>query len=143
MPQLAANPPIRTLPLFAKRWLFSATLVFAIYNPSGHSYFHWIRDTAGSTALKTVAGVFLLGAGAAIVAMANSALSLLGIAAVLALILASIMFRIGLGWFAFADVEITTYTVLLWISTIIAVGLSWSFIQRRLSGEKDVVKSFQ
>lgn len=141
MPKLAENPPIRPLPLLAKRWLLSATLVFATYNPSGHSYYHWIRDTAGSTALKSLAGIFLLCAAAAILRMASEALSFLGIATVLALILAGIMLRIGLGWFAFADVEVTTYTVLLWISTIIGMGLSWSFLQRRLSGEKDVVKS--
>jgi Family of unknown function (DUF6524) len=141
VPNLVANPPIKPVSLLAKRWLISAAVVFATYNPSGHSYYHWLMRPEGSTPLKAAAGIFLLASATALARMAYVSLGYAGIGAVVAIIFGSILFRIGLGWFGFADVVFTTYTVLLWISTVLGVGLSWSYFQRRLSGEKYVLKS--
>ena len=141
MPQLAINPPIKPVSLIAKRWLLATTVVFATYNPSGHSYWHWATATGGSTPLKVLAGIALLTLLAAIVRMAFSSIGYVGIAFVLSLIMASIMFRAGLGWLVFEDVRITQVTILLWISTVIGFGLSWSFLQRRISGEKEILRN--
>ena len=141
MASLTKNPPINPLPLVAKRWLISAIVVFGIYNPSGHSYYHWATDGRGSLALKLVVGIFLLAAIVALVRMAFLSIGYRGIAAVLSLIYGRILFRVGLGWFEFADVDIETYAILVWISTILGVGISWSFFQRRISGDKYVIKT--
>jgi len=141
MASLTKNPPINPLPLVAKRWLISAAVVFGIYNPSGHSYYHWATDGSASLTLKLVVGIFLLAAFVALVRMAFLSIGYRGIAAVLSLIYGGILFRVGLGWFALADVDIETYAILLWVSTIIGVGISWSFFQRRISGDKYVIKT--
>ena len=62
MPKLAANPPIKPVQLVTRRWLIAATLVFATYNPSGHSWWHWATTPGGSSSLKACTGIFLLAA---------------------------------------------------------------------------------
>ena len=141
MASLTKNPPINPLPLVTKRWLISAAVVFSIYNPSGHSYYHWATDGRGSLSLKLVVGIFLLAAIVALVRMAFLSIGFRGIAAVLSLIYGSILFRVGLGWFEFVDVDIETYAILIWVSTVLGVGISWSFFQRRISGDKYVIKT--
>src|SRR5215470_9735489 len=140
MASLTRNPPINPLPLVAKRWLISAAVVFGTYNPSGHSYYHWATDGTGSLTLRLAVGIFLLAAIVALVRMAFLSIGYLGIVAVLSLIYGSILFRVGLGWFEFVDVDVETYAILIWVSTIIGVGISWSFFQRRISGDKYVIK---
>jgi hypothetical protein len=139
MPSLAVNPPIKPVSKIAKRWLLAATVVFATYNPSGHSYWHWATGAGGSVSLKVLAGIALFTLLAAIVRMAFVSIGYVGIAFVLSMIMASMLFRAGLGWLVFEDIRITQVTILLWISTVLGIGLSWSFLQRRISGEKDVV----
>jgi hypothetical protein len=142
MPKLAANPPIKPFRLVAYRCLLSAGLVFATWNPSGQSYWHWATGQSHAPALKACVGIFLLAAWVAVARMAFAALGYRGIAAVVSLIIGAILFRVGLGWLIFADVTVTSYTILLWISTVLGLGLSWAFLQRRISGEKYVVKYF-
>ena len=141
MASLTRNPPINPLPLVAKRWLICAVVVFGTYNPSGHSFYHWARDSAVSFPLRLVVGIFLFTAIVALVRMAFLSIGYRGIVAVLSLIYGSILFRVGLGWFAFADVDVETYAILVWISTILGIGISWSFFQRRISGDKYVIKT--
>ncbi len=46
---------------FVVRWLLSMLIVFATYNPTGFSYYHWIfGDVPGDWAAKTLIGCFLL-----------------------------------------------------------------------------------
>ena len=80
MAHLAINLPIKPVSLIAKRWLLATTVVFATYNPSGHSYWHWATATGGSTALKVLAGIALLTLLVAIVRMAFSSIGYVGIA---------------------------------------------------------------
>jgi hypothetical protein len=141
MPHLAVNLPIKPVSLIAKRWFLAATVVFATYNPSGHSYWHWVTDPVGWTPIKVLAGIALLALLVAIVRMAFASIGYVGIAFVLSLIMASMLFRAGLGWLVFEDVRITQVTILLWISTVLGFGLSWSFLQRRISGEREILRN--
>ena len=141
MASLIKNPPIKPLSLLGKRWSICAAVVFGIYNPSGHSYYHWAGDGSVSFPLRLLVGIFLLAAIVALVRMAFLAIGYRGIVAVLSLIYGGILFRVGLGWFDFADVDVETYAILVWISTILGIGVSWSFFQRRISGDKYVLKS--
>jgi hypothetical protein len=138
---LTKNPPIHPVSLVAKRWSICAAVVFGTYNPSGHSYYHWAGDSSASFPFRLLVGIFLLAAVVALVRMAFLSIGYRGIVAVLSLIYSGILFRVGLGWFDFADVEVETYAILLWISTILGVGISWSFFQRRISGDKYVIKT--
>lgn len=140
MPRLAENPPIQAFSLLAKRWLLATGTVFAVYNPSGRSYYHWMTSPTGQSSLKLLAGVVLLTMLVAISRMAYSALGLRGSLAVFALLIASVLFRLGLGWLEFRQIDVTTYTLLLWFSTLLGVGMSWAFFERRIAGDKYALK---
>jgi Family of unknown function (DUF6524) len=41
------------------RWLVALFGVFATYNPSGYSYYHWLQHDGGYVSLRVLAGVAL------------------------------------------------------------------------------------
>jgi hypothetical protein len=141
MPRLDVNPPLHVVSLFARRWLLAALLVFGAYNPSGNSYYHWISSTESLTTTQICVGILLLTGLVTIARMAFLSIGYFGVAAISLMVLMGITFGVGLGFFGFQDVEITTYLVLFWIALVLGVGTSWSFVQKRLSGERDVLRS--
>ncbi|WP_207461227.1 DUF6524 family protein [Azospirillum sp. SYSU D00513] len=139
-PRLGVRPPLRPLSLLFKRWLLSASLVFGTYNPSGFSYLHWVWDSPELTSEHFFVGILLVSVVMAIARMAFLSLGYFGITAALAGIVMSYALGAGLDLFALADVEFTTYTLLFWITGVLAVGTSWSFFQERISGERDILR---
>jgi hypothetical protein len=141
MPRLDTNPPLKLFRLFFLRWLLAAFLVFGTYNPSGTSYYHWVADAPELSPTKITAGILLLGLIVAVLRMAFMSTGYIGTAALALTVLMGIVFAAGLGLFEFEDVSFTTYTIELILSVVVGVGLSWSFIQKRLSGERDVLRT--
>lgn len=140
MARLTVASQVKPFQTVATRWLMAATLVFGTYNPSGDSYFHWIRDSARITPVQAAVGIFLLVAWVAVGRIAFVALWFRGVGVVLSLIFAGIMATIGLGWSTFQDMRITGYTILFWVTTILAVGMSWAILQKAITGERDVIR---
>ena len=141
MPRLDANPPINFAALFFKRWLMSATLIFGSYNPSGTSYYHWATATPGLTPVQAFTGILLLGLVVAFFRTAYLSIGYVGAGTVAVLITMSIILAVGLGLVDFDHVAVTTYMIELWITIVLAVGVGWAFLQRRISGERDILRS--
>jgi hypothetical protein len=141
MPRLDTNPPLKLFRLFFLRWLLAAFLVFGTYNPSGTSYCHWVADAPELSPTKITTGILLLALIVAVLRMAFMSTGYIGTAALALTVLMGIVFAAGLGLFEFEDVSFTTYTIELILSVVVGVGLSWSFIQKRLSGERDVLRT--
>jgi len=141
MARLDINPPVDFVRLFARRGLMATTLVFATYNPSGYSYFHWVTQGGDLTTFQFFVGVGLLTCLVAFGRMAFLTIGYFGVTALSLLVIMSLIAGVGLGFFAFDDVHITTYFVLFWIALVIGVGTSWSFVQKRISGERDVLRT--
>ena len=140
MPKLDANPRVHFTRMLFNRWLMSASVVFSAYNPSGYSYYHWVTQTEGFSPLQVLAGLAIFISALAIARMAFLSVGYIGSAIIAALVMMAIVFCVGLDFIEMEDVEITTYTVQFWISFVLAVGTGWSFIQRRISGERDVIR---
>ena len=126
---------------FIWRWAGSIILVLATYNPSGHSYLHWVKAAFSADSLGAhhffMGCILLAGWTILTVATANS-LGKLGALLVAALIGTAMwsLAQIGL-------VHAETTTALIWLlllalATLLAVGLSWSHLWRRLSGQLEV-----
>lgn len=141
MARLDINPPIDFPRLFLRRGLLATTLVFGTYNPSGHSYYHWLTQVDGFTIAKIFVGIALFSGLVALARMAFLSIGYFGMGALSLMAMMSLTAGVGLGLFQFADIHITTYFVLFWISMLLGVGTSWSFVQKRLSGERDVLRS--
>ena len=141
MARLDTNPRIHFISLFANRILLSTLLVFGTYNPSGTSYHHWIMRTETLTIPQVFVGIALFIGWVTMTRMAFLSIGYFGVAAISLMVLMGITFGVGLGFFGFQDVRITTYLVLFWIALVMGIGTSWSFVQKRISGERDVLRT--
>jgi hypothetical protein len=120
------------------RVVFAVALVLLTYNPSGHSFYHWaVAPPPGITALKAFLGILLLIGWVICLRTAFVALGWLGVTLGVAL----------LGTMAWLLVDRkmvdTTPSMLLWIAlvsvgVVLGIGLSWSLIRARTTGQIEV-----
>ena len=120
------------------RFLAALVLVFATWDPTGWSFFHWLMDTLPNvTALLVFAGVVLVIGWFLFLYATLESLGLLGIILALAFFGTLTWLVFDLGWLS-TDQEVLNYVILVVISAILAVGMAWSHIWRRLSGRVEV-----
>ncbi|QSA96605.1 DUF6524 family protein [Methylococcus sp. EFPC2] len=132
---------------FLVRFALALLLVFATYNPGGLSYFHWLivptydgpdKSWADSHALKFLAGAVLLAGWAIFLNATRLSLGFFGVVLTVALCAGIIWFAAELDLFAADDQVVITYLTLVVVAIVLAVGLSWSHLHRRLTGQVDV-----
>ena len=121
---------------FVSRWLLAMFIVLATYNPSGYSYFHWIFEGSGENWL----GKVLVGFAIAI-SYATFFLAALRSLGVFGMVVWSALF-VTIEWFLIRFFEpLTAGTVvtmaLIVIASVLGIGVSWSYIRARLSGQLD------
>jgi hypothetical protein len=121
------------------RILFALLLVILTYNPSGYSYFHWVYNTWSElTPYLAIAGIVLLiGWGIYANATFNS-LGLIGIILLSALFASLVWLFIYWGWLSIDNVSAMAWVIEVLFAIILGVGMCWSHITRRLSGQQDV-----
>ena len=124
---------------FIGRWVFAAVLVFGTYNPTQYSYIGWVF-AEGTTfgPLVALAGVALLIAWIIFLRATFLSMGWLGIILGAALFGCVIWLFIDLGWLDLDSPSEISWVVLVFLSLILAVGMSWSHIRRRLTGQFDV-----
>jgi hypothetical protein len=121
------------------RFLLALVLVFATYNPSGYSYFHWgIKNIADFNVLKLFAGVVLLIGWAMFIRATLRSLGPFGIALAVAFFGTLLWLVVDWGLVPADTVEAVTYLILFAASAVMATGMTWSHIRRRISGQVDV-----
>lgn len=126
---------------FLWRWLGALMLVLATYNPSGTSYFHWIAGVVGEQGLGAVhflAGAVLLAGWAVFVVATRNSLGSLGTVVGALLIGTLVWFLADIGWVRAGSGTAVTWLALVALATLLAIGLSWSHVWRRLSGQLEV-----
>jgi len=126
---------------FLVRWLAAAALVFATVNPSGWSYFHWVMGAeaaAGNVPLKILAGLLLLGGFAVYFRATWLSLGLLGIALVVAVFAVFVWLLADFDLVDVGSPIMVVVVVEIILTIVMGVGMSWSHVQRRLSGQLDV-----
>lgn len=126
---------------FLWRWAAALALVFATYNPSGKSYFHWVKAAfsgEGLDPLHYFIGVILLAGWTIFVIATERSLGALGSMIGAALIGTGIWLLVDLGVLHAESMSTIAWLVLFALATLLAIGLSWSHIWRRLSGQLEV-----
>jgi hypothetical protein len=126
---------------FALRWVASLVLVFATYNPSGYSYVHWIRSTlseGGLGALHFFVGAILLACWAVLVVATKNSLGVLGTVIGALLVGTALWLLVDLGLVDASRRETVVWLGLVALGTLLAIGLSWAHVWRRLSGQLEV-----
>ena len=141
MPRDGASRNRFTITDFLLR-LFSATLlVMATYNPSGFSFVDWVDNAwaAGSVGpMHYFFGVVLLIGWVVLLRATFNSLGLLGLGLGAALLGTFIWMLLDLGVLKGDSITFYTWISLVCISAILALGLSFSHIWRRLTGQMDV-----
>jgi hypothetical protein len=124
---------------FFARWFFAVALVFGTYNPSDYSYMNWVLgSTSEFGPVMALTGVALLIAWIIFLRATFLSMGILGIALGAALFGCLIWLLIDLGLLSLDATGALTWIVLLVLSLILATGMSWSHIRRRLTGQFDV-----
>ena len=125
---------------FLLRFAAAMAVVFASYNPSGYSYFHWARAILPEwTVLLIFVGVVLLIVWVIFLRATFRSLGIVG------LLLAAAFFG-TLFWllvdYGLLDPStqktLLAYVILILAAALLTVGMSWSHVRRRISGQADV-----
>ena len=123
---------------FALRFLFALMLVFLTYNPSPFSFSHWLLNSFPSITPQLALSGILLAIGWVIYIRATLlSLGKLGLAMATILFACIIWLFVDIGWLSVTSTSIFTWLVILIISLILAFGMSWSHIRRRMTGQVD------
>jgi glucan phosphoethanolaminetransferase (alkaline phosphatase superfamily) len=124
---------------FMWRLLFAMALVLLTFNPTGHSYYHWLADGFPAVQpLEAVAGILLLIGWVFFVRSTLAAMGMLGVGLMAALFAAIVWWMVSQGWLDVANRSAMAWVLLLILGLILGVGMSWSHIRRRLSGQASV-----
>ena len=124
-------------------WRFVAALVLVLltYNPSGQSAWHWISSAVSESSFGPLhlllVGVLL--AGWAVFWIATwRALGTLGVVLAAIILGAIIWLLFDIGLLESHSVSAITWIVLVALAAVLAVGVSWSHIWRRVTGQFNV-----
>ena len=124
---------------YLARWLFALALVFGTYNPTEYSYASWVfSDGASFEPVIALVGVALLIAWIIFLRATWLSLGMLGVILGSALFACLIWLLVDIGWLSLDSNGAITWIVLLLLSLVLATGMSWSHIRRRLTGQVDV-----
>ncbi len=124
---------------FGLRLLFAVFLVFSTYNPSGYSFYHWvIEGQAGSLPLKVFTAVVLAIVWTIYLRATKNSLGFFGLFLGLGFFASLIWLLVDWGVFKTDSPKVITYLVMSVLSLILAIGIYWSHIRRRISGQVDV-----
>ena len=124
---------------FLLRAAFALALVLLTYNPSGYSYAHMLQaGFPAITPLEAVLGILLLIGWFVFLRATLSSIGPLGMLLLLALFGALIWLIVSWGWVQLSNTSAIVWISLVVLSLILAVGMSWSYLYRRWSGQATV-----
>jgi hypothetical protein len=128
-----------TFSSFGLRFLFSAILVFASYNPEGYAFFHWVKADFPSISIEQAfVGVALIIGWVIYLRATLRSLGIIGmvLAALFFGLLVAMMFKWG--WVSLEGSRLLAYIIESLLAIVLAIGMSWSHIRRRMSGQMDM-----
>lgn len=124
---------------FLMRWGFALILLIATYNPTEYSYIRWaLANWPEQMALIVFLGLVLAIAFIVYLTAVLRGIGSFGVALLLALIAALIWVLYDFGWLDLRDPSANTWIALVAVSFVLAVGMYWGILWRRLSGQVEV-----
>ena len=124
---------------FVVRWLIALALLILTYNPTPYSYVVWAaRNYRDQLPLTVLAGLILLIGYIIYLRATLRSIGAFGMLLVLALVAALLWVLYDYGILTLSNRDFALWLGLLALSLVLGIGLSWSIIRRRLSGQADV-----
>ena len=121
---------------FLLRFLFSLALVLLTYNPTGVSWIGWFFSDVAMV-YKAASGVVLLIGWVMFLRATWRSLGAIGTFLALAFFGILIWLFHQWGFFELDNIAVIEWIVLFVVAAVLAVGMSWSHVRRRLSGQYD------
>jgi len=123
---------------FLLRWLFAFVLVAVTFNPTGYSLFHWLWPLSDvQLPLKILVVIVVLGSYIFYLSATFKSLGFLGIIILLAFCSTLIWLFVDQGWLDLSNSGILTWIMIFMISTVLGIGISWSHVKKRITGQFD------
>jgi hypothetical protein len=123
---------------FLLRLAASLVLVLATYNPSGWSFVHWLKHAFSADGLGPehfVVGIGLLIGWVILLTATQRSMGTLGLVLEALLFGGLVWLLIDLGVLSIDSVSQFTWVILIILSVMLAIGLSWSHVWRRMTGQ--------
>ena len=124
---------------FLLRWMIAFALVAATYNPTQWNFWRWAganwRDQMSVTVFLALV---LLVAYVIFLRATFRSIGTFGMILVAAVFAALVWVLVDFGALALTNSDGNIWLGILALSLVLAIGLSWSFVRRALSGQYDV-----
>lgn len=123
---------------FIVRFVFAVVVVFATYNPEGVSYFNWVYDELPDfTVLKAFFGVVLLIGWIILIRATLGSIGFIGVVLAAAFFGLAIWLIVDVFGLSTDNFRVISYIVEIMLASVLSVGVSWSHIRRRVTGQLD------
>ena len=123
---------------FIIRIIFATVVVFATYNPEGMSYYDWIKEAFPVfTVYKGLVGVILIIGWIILIRATLGSLGAIGITLAIAFFGLLIWMIFDVFNIPTDNVRVVSYIIQVLIICVLSIGVSWSHIRRRISGQVD------
>jgi hypothetical protein len=124
---------------FLIRWMIALVLVFATFNPTNYSYYQWVVGGGNEMmALKALVGIVLAILFVIYLRATFRSIGPIGVVLAAAFLGAMIWVTIDFGWLDLKNPTVATWVLLFAFATILGIGISWSHIRRRITGQADI-----
>jgi hypothetical protein len=121
------------------RWIGAFALLSVTYNPTPYNYIRWATDNfAASTPLVLLVGLLLAVGYLIYIGATLRSIGLFGVALVGAVTGLLVWVLVDYGILSLTSPQISLWLGILIASVVLGVGLSWSIIRQRLSGQATV-----
>lgn len=123
----------------ALRFLFALILVLLSYNPSGYSYVHWVSETISEpTPWLALAGIALIIGWVIYIRATLRSLGPIGLGLAATFVGILLWALVDLGVLSLEDTSAFVWLLEIFTAAVLSIGMSWSLIRRRMSGQVDV-----
>ncbi|MEL6915681.1 MAG: DUF6524 family protein [Pseudomonadota bacterium] len=121
------------------RWLFAFMLLAVTYNPTPYNYVRFGLDNyLEATSFVALGGIVLFIGYVIYLRATLRSIGGFGMFLVAALVGAVIWVAVDLGLVDLEDPTLNLWLAIFAVSVVLGIGLSWSIVRRRLSGQADV-----
>lgn len=124
---------------FILRWLFAFLLLAATYNPTKYNYLIWVTEFGqANLSIAALVGLLLLVGYIIYLRATLRSIGAFGMALILALVGALLWVAYDFGLLDLQNPTMMTWLGIVALSTVLGIGLSWSLVRRRLTGQADI-----
>jgi len=124
---------------FVVRWIAAFVLLAATYNPTEWNFVRWsMANVQEQLPLTILFGLVLLIGYIIYLRATLRSIGLFGVLLILAVAATVAWVLWDQGFVSFEDPTFNTWAAIVVLAAVLAIGLGWSIIRRRLSGQTDV-----